>query len=195
VSNASSRELITKLGRSGIEVHAWHIEGWVELPTFTVVLEDHARGDARFFTGGTACHLDPAAAFEKALLEALYARFAVITGSREDLGEQSAPYAARTYEQARREVLACCPTGPGRRLSELPDRSTPSIAGDIAEVLRALGRAGLERVLACDLSSAQATLKTVRVVVPGLECCLKKARIGPRLVQWVNTWGPAVVAA
>ena len=36
------------------------------------------------------------------------------------------------------------------------NRSTPSVAEDIAEVLRALRRAGLERVLACDLSLAHA---------------------------------------
>ena len=87
------------------------------------------------------------------------------------------------------------PTGGDIRLSDLEDRSSPSIFEDIQRVLAAIEETGLKRALACRLSPAGSKLETVRVVVPGLECCLRKKRIGPRLIEWVNTWGLAECAA
>jgi thiazole/oxazole-forming peptide maturase SagD family component len=187
--------LLRQLSSAGVEVHAWCVESLVPIPTFQVLLDDQARDDPRFLTGGSACHLDPNAAFEKALLEALYARFAVIAGAREDLERQASSHAGRSYREVRRQVMTVFPSGGELRLSELPDQSAPSISEDIARVLAAIEQTGLSRALACRLSPAGSKIETVRVVVPGLECCLREKRIGQRLVDWVNAWGFAQGAA
>jgi ribosomal protein S12 methylthiotransferase accessory factor len=186
--------LVERLGRQGVEVRVWLIESAFAVPTFFAVLDDTWRASPMYISAGTGCHLDPHAAARIAILEALFCRVSVLAGGREDLAEHSAAFERLSYAQLRAEAQLWRGEG-SVGLSDIEDRSTPTLRGDLDVLLDELDRKGVGPVLVADLSARDLSFSVVRCVVPGMECTFNGKRVGPRLQRELEAFGPALVAA
>lgn len=180
-----------RLVGGGVVPHVWLLESEVDVPTVRVVLDDTEQRSPSYLAGGYACHPDPLEAIQGAMLEALFARSSVIAGSREDLAEPASALERLGYERARQEILDVQQVGAPLTLRALADRSSPSIAEDLDHVLLSVRRAGLERVLASDLSRQGLPVCVARCVVPGLAFAPTGKRISPYVVASLRRFGPA----
>jgi ribosomal protein S12 methylthiotransferase accessory factor len=113
--------------------------------------------------GGSGCHLDPAIALERALLEALQSRVSMISGLRDDIAPwryAEAALAAPVRQAAAHRALAPLPA-PGAPLTSL----RAALDTLVATVSRYSGRP----VLAVQLSADGAYPAVVQVFAPGLQ--------------------------
>jgi ribosomal protein S12 methylthiotransferase accessory factor len=180
--------LVARFAAAGIDTWVRVFTTEVGIPTFHVVLDDRERQDPLLINGGFGCHLDPAVGLARALTEAALSRASVIAGAREDLEGQAAKRQVG-YQRLKEGFSRWFRSdGPRVALTELPDRSTATIAGDLDVVLARLRDACFDRVLAADLSLPGLGFSVVRAVVPGMELHhIDRGRLGPRLARRLET--------
>jgi ribosomal protein S12 methylthiotransferase accessory factor len=117
---------------------------------------------------GAGCHPDRAIALGRALTEAAQTRLTYIAGIRDDLlpSEYEEPPDAAIVD-ALLDALR-------RESTPVSFRDVPSFAGDdlgsdLGRELERLRSAGIDRVIAVDLTRRELAVPVVRVVIPGLE--------------------------
>jgi ribosomal protein S12 methylthiotransferase accessory factor len=170
VEDPDCRALLVKYQAAGMAVRVWNVTTGIGIAAFLCEIRDSAPGDPRqprrFH--GSGCHADPAVALSRALTEAAQSRLTYIAGIRDDLSPaeyQEAPGAV--IGDALLDALA-------RETSPVPFRAVPSFAADdLAQDLRCaisrLEAAGLNRVIAVNLTRPEFGVAVVRVAIPGLE--------------------------
>ena len=140
---------------------AWDITTEIGVPTFYCRIIEQRRGPSRLSsaTDGAGCHLDPAVALKRALMEAMQTRLLLISGARDDIRPRY--YSAKTpaSEGSGEEV-------PLRAGSGYDNRSARDM---VKGILDRLASAGHSQAIAVDLKSRSPALAFVRVVIPGLE--------------------------
>jgi YcaO-like protein with predicted kinase domain len=171
VADPSCRWLLDRFAAAGIEVAAWDVRSDLGVPCFLALIRDPSGETGAAELGGGA-HPAPEVALARALTEAAQARATFIAGAREDIPD--ADYAAEAL--AERNAMAAglfAGLSPERDFAGIPSMETESFAGDIAAVLAALRRAGIDPPIAVDLSKPALPFAVVRIVVPGLEAALE----------------------
>jgi ribosomal protein S12 methylthiotransferase accessory factor len=170
IDDADCRALLDKYEAADVVVRVWEVTTDIGIAAFLCEIRDLTAGDPtrlhRFH--GSGCHADRAVALSRALTEAAQTRLTYIAGIRDDLSP--AEYA----EAPGAEIGDMLVDALARETAPVSFEATPSFAADdLAEDLRwALARlkaAGLERVVAVDLSRAEFAIPVVRLVIPGLE--------------------------
>ncbi|WP_043403519.1 YcaO-like family protein [Archangium violaceum] len=171
VEDPGCREVLEKFERGGVDVAVWETTTDVGLPSFFCMTAERSPEPFRplYPTTGAGCHPARQVALLRALTEAAQVRATLISGSRDDLGT------ARYYEAMQdpalwRQVHAVMRSGESpRHFHEVPTFESGSFDEDVAWELARLAAAGLEQVVAVDLSKPAFGIAVARVVVPGLE--------------------------
>jgi ribosomal protein S12 methylthiotransferase accessory factor len=152
------REPIAGLRAAGMKLALWDITWEAGIPT---ILADLAAPDIPNVWRGSGCHPDPAVALSRALTEAAQSRSTYISGARDDI-----PVFAGAATAV--EIFAGFQEPAGeRRLDEMPDLATASVAGDLDAVAGRLETLGLE-LFWVDLTRPDFGVPVIVAFVPGL---------------------------
>lgn len=167
--------------RFGVEVRVFNVS--TELPAYVmmaVALDQTGEGPAALV--GLGCHLDPAVALVKSLLEICQIRPGEVQRHLkdppagrlkryEDVKTLSDHSAFHTLPERREEFGFLLKNGRRQKLEELPNRSLGNTAADLDTCARALSPSG-HRVLYAELTTpdiAEYGLYVVRVLATGLQ--------------------------
>jgi YcaO-like protein with predicted kinase domain len=169
VDDPGCRELLDRYERAGVDVAVWEMTTDVGLPSFRCAIAERSTDPSHFFYNahGAGCHPSRAIALSRALTEAAQSRLTFIAGSRDNVYREDYEQ-ARLAEQNRlgREWLAEPCT---RDFHVAPDHQAATLREDVLWELDCLRSAGIERVIALDLTRPEIGIPVVRVVIPGLE--------------------------
>jgi ribosomal protein S12 methylthiotransferase accessory factor len=153
------REPVARIREAGMKLALWDVTWEVGIPT---ALVDLVAPDIPNVWRGSGCHPDPAVALSRALTEAAQSRLTYISGARDDLPVFAGPEAGFRIFDAFQEPAA------GRRLADLPDLSTASVAADLEAVVQRLEEHGF-RAFWVDLSRPDFGVPVIAAFVPGLK--------------------------
>jgi ribosomal protein S12 methylthiotransferase accessory factor len=103
----------------------------------------------------------------RALTEAAQARTTYIAGSRDDFSRYDYSAAGRSRRQ--RQCRMLLDGMEERDFGHIPSWESETVRDDVDWLLGRLRSAGLDQVLAVDLTRREFGLPVVRVVIPGLE--------------------------
>jgi ribosomal protein S12 methylthiotransferase accessory factor len=163
-------DLLARYERAGIWVRLWDVTSDIGVAAFLCDIRDPDVGDPAQLRRwhGAGCHPDPAIALARALTEAAQTRLTYIAGIRDDLSPSE--YA----EPADAEIVDALLDALRRESTPVSFHAAPNFAAgdlreDVHEELDRLRRAGIDRVVAVDLTRPDFSIPVVRVVIPGLE--------------------------
>jgi ribosomal protein S12 methylthiotransferase accessory factor len=158
--------LMAQFARTGIEPLLLDRTSDLRVPVFEAVIYDKEM--RHFGLGrGYGCHLDPVVAASRALTEAVQGRGIMVAGSRDDFFRRDLRAVQLADAGAEIAQLMARPATLG--LDHYPNRSTPSFEGDVGILLDALRDAGIDQVIAFDLTKPEIGMPVVKIVVPALE--------------------------
>jgi YcaO-like protein with predicted kinase domain len=148
-------------------VRIWDITTDVGVASFVclVIGNDGDDADPEF---GSGCHPVRHIALLRALTEAGQARNTYIAGARDDYSPHLYSAAARNRRRALCQRLLAS-SEPQRVFAHVPSFESPSIEGDVQWLLGRLRAAGIDQVVAVDLTREAIGVPVARVIVPGLE--------------------------
>lgn len=174
--------LLQRLFAQRVRVGLWDCTQDTGIPTYRCVIVDDKDADGRRIcaASGLGCHLFPYVALRKAMLEAIQTRLTVIVGSRDDLFRDRYSSALSSSNLEGHRILV---SGNGERQIKTRGHETeqdPNV--QIATLVEALRRTGLNEVLVVRLGQDSIGIPVVRVIVPGLEIydSLEDCLPGPR---------------
>jgi YcaO-like protein with predicted kinase domain len=170
VDDPSCCAVLERFAQAKFRPRIWDVTSDVGVATFICDLPPRANDHAPTLrrSRGAGCHPEPAIALLRALTEAAQSRLHRIAGLRNDLTEDA--YREAPAATAGAVLLdALTDAAPGHSFAETPRYSSRDIGEDFRWLLRRLTAAGLDRVLAVDLTKPEFGLPAVRVIVPGLE--------------------------
>lgn len=167
INDPGCRMLLDKFSHAGITTRLWDVTSDVGIAAF-VCLAAGAEDDWADPEFGAGCHPAREVALSRALTEAAQARTTYIAGVRDDVGA----WEYDPQQRLRRRIQSTAMLADNPELRNFPDivsRSYDTMGEDLSWVLGQLQQAGIEQVLAVDLSKERLGLAVVRVVIPGLE--------------------------
>jgi YcaO-like protein with predicted kinase domain len=169
VDDAACRRVIDKIEQAGMTVAVWETTSDVGIASFSSVIYPHEDDPARRLppAAGAGCHPARSIALLRALTESAQSRLTRIAGSRDDLGRDS--YADQRYDAAFDLVYGQLGARGARSFRDAPDWDCETFEGDVDWELDRLRKAGINQVIAIDLTKDFFKIPVVRVVIPGLE--------------------------
>jgi len=167
VDNPECRKVIDRLQETGFDVAAWDITSDIGVPSFYCLIVDR-RHEGAHSGGGNGTHPSREVALLRALIEAVQVRTTYIAGSRDDLHPDEFTPPALDHKLRRARTLMAG-RGPAREFGGMPTYAGDSFADDVAWLLERLRSAGIEHIVAVDLTRPEFGVPVVRVVIPGLE--------------------------
>jgi ribosomal protein S12 methylthiotransferase accessory factor len=182
---ASLLRWVERIEQEGMLLDVLDITSDVGVPTFHALLTaplglaDMGRGQATTFFGlGT--HPTASVALSRAVTEVIQARLGVIQGARDSYNRMS----GRQRASARRRMLTRLESGESVDFRTFDEVRNEDLLDDLAFIVAALRRAGIDHAYAFDLSRPGLGVAVVRVRVPGLsQFCLNMRRVGPRCLR------------
>jgi ribosomal protein S12 methylthiotransferase accessory factor len=170
IGDTSCRALLARFDDTGFAVRVWNVTTDTAIPAFLCQIRDLAAGDPgrlrRFH--GAGCHPDPAVALSRALTEAAQVRLTYIAGIRDDLAPAS--YQERETDGIDDALLdALSREAEPVDFGEVAGFASDDLAEDLRRAIDRVRAAGIERIIACDLTRPEFGIPVVRVVVPTLE--------------------------
>jgi ribosomal protein S12 methylthiotransferase accessory factor len=156
--------LLAKFAAAAMVVKIWDVTSDIGLPAFVALVTAADRTCAEI---GAGCHLDREVALSRALTEAAQARLTVISGAREDLEE--GVYCDRASERRVASINGWLGARARRSWNASPNCATGTLTEDLAIAVDRLRAAGLNQVVAVDLTKVEFGVPVLRVIVPGLE--------------------------
>ena len=172
-------DVIERYQQAEIEIVAKDITSDIGVPVVAAFSRDlHHEG--LITIDGFGAHLDPKVAAVRALLEiattrALFINKYGIDGMKDPMSDYY-----REEDDNDPRFYAMDQKG----LHELASDYTDDIGRDIRLMITKLGRQGLDKVIAVDLTRPDLGIPTVRMIVPGMEAtCFDKSRRGERLMK------------
>lgn len=159
--------VLGRFARAGIDVKVWETTTDVGIASFYCLIVDQHDLSAHT-ADGAGCHPARDVALLRALTEAAQVRTTYIVGSREDISPGE--YA----RSARAKKLRDCRTlmnwhASVRSFHNAPTFESETFGDDVAEALRRLQSADVQRVVVVDLTRQEFQLPVVRIVIPRLE--------------------------
>ncbi len=169
IDDAACRDVIGKFAAASLEVSAWDMTTDISIASFYCAIFDAADDPTRWLppAAGAGCHPSRAIALLRALTEAAQTRLVQISGSRDDVGRDS--YTRHRYGSVLDDLRAHAGRPGPRNFRDAPDCDVDTFEDDVAWLLSRLRQAGVNHVVAIDLTKEAFKLPVVRVVIPGLE--------------------------
>jgi YcaO-like protein with predicted kinase domain len=167
IDDPSCASVLAQLAGADLQVQIWDTTTDVGIASFVCLLmgRDDDEADPEF---GAGCHPARNIAFLRALTEAAQARNTYITGARDDYSAQFYTPAGRARRRAFcRDLLASAE--PRRAFADVPSFESASVEDDLRWMFARLRAAGIQQVLAVDLTREAIGISVARVIVPGLE--------------------------
>ncbi|MCY6382852.1 YcaO-like family protein [Hoeflea prorocentri] len=167
IDDAPAQLIMQRFASAGLQCGLWDVTTDIGVATvLCAVMEPGHHGGHVGLGSGT--HLDRRIALRRALTEAAQTRLNYISGSRDDLMMSEYDLSGRAEKnEAVIELLEA--SAFKRPFSALPSVVNPTLSDDLATLLGALRKAGIEEVAAVDLSRDDTQIPVVRIIVPGLE--------------------------
>jgi ribosomal protein S12 methylthiotransferase accessory factor len=162
--------LLARYAAAEIAVRVWDVTTDIAIAAYLCEIRDPTAGDpgrpSRFH--GSGCHADRAIALARALTEAAQTRLTYIVGMRDDLSPDE--YRTAPGDDIRDALLDAL----ARESAPVSFAAAPSFAADdfgedLRRALNRLAAAGIDRVIAVDLTRPDFKIPVVRLVIPGLE--------------------------
>ena len=170
IDDANCRFVLDKLEAANIWTAVWETTSDVGIPAFLCRIIERTDNPSHLLrpAAGMGCHSSKEAALLRALTEAVQSRLTFISGSRDDLdrGNYDRFLDADTRENWRTSMEV---QGEMRSFTEISSRTTETFEDDVEWEIGRLKAAGIEQVLAIELTKEEFGLPVVRVVIPGLE--------------------------
>ncbi len=172
--------LLSRFSSAGVEVHVKDITSDIGIPTFAAVSDDLQLRDPALLTIGMGSHTNACIALLRALTEVAQSRVTQIHGAREDT--PTADMRKRMgYERVRRMNGYWFDAAADEPFEQVPSYDTDDFLSDITMTIGRLREAGMNRVIAVDLTRPEIGVPVVRVIVPGLESfAMDQERMGAR---------------
>jgi ribosomal protein S12 methylthiotransferase accessory factor len=170
VEDPDCRALLARYAAAGIAVRVWNVTTNIAISAFLCEIRDSSAGDPQRPTRfhGSGCHADRAIALARALTEAAQTRLTYIAGIRDDLSSDE--YRTAPGDDIRDALLdALAFMRAPIPFAATPDFAADDLGEDLRWALRRLAAAGIDRVIAVDLTRPDFKLPVVRLVIPGLE--------------------------
>ncbi|MGB8643740.1 MAG: YcaO-like family protein [Anaerolineae bacterium] len=172
--------VLEKYQRANVAVCVWEITSDVGIPAFLCRIFDQSDNPLRQlgYAECMGCHPAREIALLRALTEAAQSRLTWIAGSRDDCypAHYSQLRDPQLIERRRAELTA---PGPRKNWSECPSWQSDSFNADVEWELERLRIAGVEQVIAVNLTQAEIGVPVVRVIIPGLEALLENKNYAP----------------
>jgi ribosomal protein S12 methylthiotransferase accessory factor len=170
VDDAACRTILGKYEAAEIDVAVWDITSDIGLCTFLCIITERTDQVMRpiYPSSGMGCHTVRSVALLRALTEAAQSRLTAIAGSRDDVFRDQ-------YEDLRNiDVLRELRTqmvydGPRLDFRNCPSWENATLNADLTLQLQRLQSAGIEQVIAVDLTKPEFNIPVVHVVIPGLQ--------------------------
>jgi ribosomal protein S12 methylthiotransferase accessory factor len=170
VDDPDCRTLLAKYEEAGIGVRLWNVTTEIGIAAFLCDIRDLSEGDPRRLRRfhGAGCHPDRAIALSRALTEAAQTRLTYIAGIRDDLlpAEYEEPPNADIVDAL---LDALRQESEPHSFRDVPSFAADDLGEDLRWELERLRAAGIERVVAVDLTRPDFAIPVVRVVIPGLD--------------------------
>ncbi|HET7094396.1 MAG TPA: YcaO-like family protein, partial [Thermomicrobiales bacterium] len=169
VDDPVCRSALDVYDQAGVAVGAWDITTGLGIPAFWCTVVDRADDGLAplYAAAGSGCHPSRAIALLRALTEAAQSRLTAIAGSRDDLFRDDYDRIAHPamVRHQRRRLEA---DGSFCSFAAVSSFESATFNDDIEWLLGRLRAAGIEQVVAVDLSLPAFPAAVVRIVIPGL---------------------------
>jgi ribosomal protein S12 methylthiotransferase accessory factor len=157
-----------KFADAQVEVTIRDITSDIGIPTIAAVADDVLLKDPSLLTIGIGTHTSARIAVMRALTEVAQSRLTQIHGAREDttIAELRKKMG---YERTKRINGYWYRNNGTVDYTHIPSSDTDDFLKDIQNIIAALEKKGLDRVIVVDLTREEIGIPVVRVIVPGLE--------------------------
>jgi ribosomal protein S12 methylthiotransferase accessory factor len=168
ITDPQCRWLLDRLAAADLVVRIWETTSDVGVASFCCLVAERT-GDFADPEYGMGCHPVREVALVRAITEAAQVRATYISGTRDDLPVDAwePPSRRRHHDLLAGGFDLAVP--PPVSFHSVPSFATPSLSGDLDWLLARLRAAGVDQVIAVDLTKESLGLPVVRIVVPGLE--------------------------
>ena len=170
-----------KFAKAQVEVRVRDITSDIGIPTMAAVADDVLLKDPLLLTIGIGTHTSARIAVMRALTEVAQSRLTQIHGAREDttIAEMRKKMG---YERTKRINGYWFKDRGTVDYGQVSSSDTDDFKTDIENVIAALKKQGLNRVIVVDLTREEIGVPVVRVIVPGLEVfAMDQERRGERV--------------
>jgi ribosomal protein S12 methylthiotransferase accessory factor len=157
-----------KFANARVEVTIRDITSDIGIPTIAAVADDVLLKDPSLLTIGIGTHTSARIAVMRALTEVAQSRLTQIHGAREDTTIADLRK-KMGYERAKRINGYWYRDNGTVEYATIPSSDTDDFLQDINNIIAALKKQGLDRVIVVDLTREEIGIPVVRVLVPGLE--------------------------
>jgi ribosomal protein S12 methylthiotransferase accessory factor len=157
-----------KFADAQVEVTIRDITSDIGIPTIAAVADDVLLKDPSLLTIGIGTHTSARIAVMRALTEVAQSRLTQIHGAREDTTIADLRK-KMGYERAKRINGYWYRDNGTVDYKTIPSSDTDDFLKDINNIIAALEKQGLDRVIIIDLTRVEIGIPVVRVIVPGLE--------------------------
>jgi thioglycine synthase len=180
ITDELALSLLKKFGDAGVEVALKDITSDIGIPTVVAVADDVLLKDPSLLTIGMGSHTSARIAVLRALTEVAQSRLTQIHGAREDTTVADVRK-KMGYERTKRMNRYWFESRETRPFFALTSFDSDDFLDDITLAIERLRGAGLDRVVAVDLTRESVGVPVVRVIVPGLEVyAMDQERAGGR---------------
>ena len=162
------QDMQKKFADAQVEVTIRDITSDIGIPTIAAVADDVLLKDPSLLTIGIGTHTSARIAVMRALPEVAQSRLTQIHGAREDTTIADLRK-KMGYERAKRINGYWYKDNGTLDYSNIPSSDTDDFIKDINNIIAALAKKGLDRVIVTDLTREEIGIPVVRVIVPGLE--------------------------
>jgi ribosomal protein S12 methylthiotransferase accessory factor len=167
-SDPAITEMQEKFNAAQVEVKVRDITSDIGIPTMAAVADDVLLKDPMLLTIGIGTHTSARIAVMRALTEVAQSRLTQIHGAREDttIAEMRKKMG---YERAKRINGYWFRDNGIVDYTQVRSSDTDDFKKDIENIIAALKKQGMDRVIIVDLTREEIGMPVVRVIVPGLE--------------------------
>ena len=162
------QDMQKKFADAQVEVTIRDITSDIGIPTIAAVADDVLLKDPSLLTIGIGTHTSARIAIMRALTEVAQSRLTQIHGAREDTTIADLRK-KMGYERAKRINGYWYRDNGTVDYKTIPSSDTDDFKKDINNIIAALEKQGLDRVIVIDLTREEIGIPVVRVIVPGLE--------------------------
>jgi len=162
------QDMQKKFADAQVEVTIRDITSDIGIPTIAAVADDVLLKDPSLLTIGIGTHTSARIAVMRALTEVAQSRLTQIHGAREDTTIADLRK-KMGYERAKRINGYWYRDNGTVDYKTIPSSDTDDFLKDINNIIAALEKQGLDRVIVIDLTRVEIGIPVVRVIVPGLE--------------------------
>lgn len=168
MTDATVLEMQEKFAKAQVEVKVRDITSDIGIPTMAAVADDVLLKDPLLLTIGIGTHTSARIAVMRALTEVAQSRLTQIHGAREDT-TLAGMRKKMGYDRAKRINGYWFRDNGTIKYGNVRSSDTDDFKKDIENIIAALKKQGMDRVIIVDLTREEIGMPVVRVIVPGLE--------------------------